>query len=138
MIPFRIFTKLAGIHWALFIAEVDGQVIGCGGYQGSQQMELSNLMVHPHYRRRGIGQALLEKRLKTLAAQRFPLVTTTILASNQASLGNVIKQGFEIIDRLRFGKTHCHSDKTDRKRPCLFLRARFNWISADNVTPPPH
>ncbi len=102
MIPFRVLAALAGIHWALFVAEVDGQVVGCGGYQGRKQMELSNLMVHPQYRRRGIGQALLEKRLERLAAQGFPLVTTTILASNQASLGNVTKQGFEIFDRFTF------------------------------------
>ncbi|HRQ42418.1 MAG TPA: GNAT family N-acetyltransferase [Chloroflexota bacterium] len=102
MIPFRILSALAGIQWALFVAEVNSRVVGCGGYLGRKQMELSNLMVHPDYRRRGIGQALLEKRLEALAEKGFPLVITTILASNQASLGNVAKQGFEAFDRYTF------------------------------------
>lgn len=50
-------------------------------------------------RRRGIGQALLEKRLDSLNQKGYPLVTTTILASNHPSLGNVDKQGFEVFDR---------------------------------------
>jgi hypothetical protein len=83
----------------MFVAEVDGQIVGCGGYLGRKQMELLNLMVAPQYRRRGIGQALLEKRLQRLTEKGFPFVTTTILASNQASLGNVFKQGFEVFDR---------------------------------------
>ena len=99
MIPFRLVTALAGYKWEMFVAEVDGRVVGCGGYVGSKEMELSNLMVHPQYRRRGIGQALLEKRLQRLAEGGYPFVTTTILASNQASLGNVTKQGFVVFDR---------------------------------------
>jgi ribosomal protein S18 acetylase RimI-like enzyme len=99
MIPFKVLAALAGYRWELFVAEVDGKVVGCGGYVGRQHMELSNLMVHPQYRRRGIGQALLKKRLQRLTEKGYPFVTTTILASNQASLGNVYKQGFEVFDR---------------------------------------
>lgn len=99
MIPFKILTALAGYKWEMFVAEVDGQIVGCGGYLGRKQMELSNLMVAPQYRRRGIGQALLEKRLQRLTEKGFPFVTTTVLASNQASLGNLSKQSFEVFDR---------------------------------------
>ncbi len=98
MIPFKVFTRLAGFKWELLVAEFNGQVVGCGGYVGRKRMELVNLMVHPDYRRRGIGQALLEKRLQNLKLMGQPFVTTTILGSNQASLGNVGKQGFEIFD----------------------------------------
>lgn len=99
MIPFKLLTALAGIQWQLLVAEVDGKVVGCGAYLGRKKMELTNLMVHPDYRRRGIGQALLVKRLHCLTTEKYPHVTTTILASNRASLGNVAKQGFEIFDR---------------------------------------
>lgn len=99
MIPFKLLSKLAGIQWQLLVAEVDGNVVGCGAYLGRKQMELTNLMVHPDYRRRGIGQAILVKRLQCLATEGHSQVTTTILASNQASLGNVAKQGFEVFDR---------------------------------------
>jgi GNAT superfamily N-acetyltransferase len=99
LFPFRILSALAGYKWEILVAEVDGIVVGCGAYLGRKQMELANLMVHPDYRRRGIGQALLEKRLDLLTKRGYPLVLTNILASNQASLGNVVKQGFEVYDR---------------------------------------
>lgn len=99
MIPFKMVTRLAGYTWEILVAEVNGQVVGCGGYMGRKQMELVNLMVHPDYRRRGIGQALLEKRLHNLTLMGYPFVTVTILDNNQASLGNIEKQSFEIFDR---------------------------------------
>ncbi|MCI0576819.1 MAG: GNAT family N-acetyltransferase [Chloroflexi bacterium] len=99
MIPLKVLSALAGIRWEMLVAEVDGQVVGCGGYFGRQQIELANLMVLPAYRRRGIGQALLVERLNRLKAQGYPLVTTTILAANEASLGNVRKQGFTAFDQ---------------------------------------
>jgi ribosomal protein S18 acetylase RimI-like enzyme len=99
MIPFKIFSRLAGYKWAIFVAEVNGRIVGCGGYLGRKQMELANLMVHPDYRRRGIGQALLEKRLDHLTQAGFGHVTTTVLATNTASLGNLAKKGFEVFDQ---------------------------------------
>lgn len=102
MIPFKIMTTLAGIKWELFVAEIDGKVVGCGSCIGT---ELSNLMVDPDYRRRGIGKALLLERLQHLAQQGNSLATTTVLTSNQASLGNVFKQGFEVFDKYSIWET---------------------------------
>lgn len=99
MIPFRIATAVAGYKWEMLVAEVEGSIVGFGGYLGRKHMELVNLMVAPPYRRQGIGQAILQKRLRRLEEKGYPFVTTTILASNRASLGNVFKQGFEIYDR---------------------------------------
>jgi len=99
MIPFTLLSILAGIQWKLYVAEVDGTVVGCSSYMGRKTMELANLMVHPEYRRRGIGQALLEKRLQHLKAKGYAFVKTTVLATNKASLGNLHKQGFEVFDR---------------------------------------
>lgn len=99
MIPFRLLAALAGIKWEILVAEVAGTVVGCGGYLGRANMELANLMVDPDYRRQGIGQALLVERLRRLAEKGYSSVTTTILATNQASLGNVHKQGFQVFDR---------------------------------------
>lgn len=99
LLPFRFLTRLAGIHWEMWVAEADGRTVGCGGFLGQEQMELSNLMVHPDWRCQGIGQALLKKRLERLQTLGYPLVTTTVLAHNAASLGNLHKQGFTIFDR---------------------------------------
>lgn len=101
MIPFKLLSFLAGYQWELYVAEVNGVVVGCGGFIGRKKMELVNLMVHPQYRRQGIGQSLLVKRLQRLTELGHPSVTTTILATNQASLGNVRKQGFEIYDQYK-------------------------------------
>lgn len=102
MIPFKLLTTVAGYKWEIFVAEVDGEVVGCGGFMGRKTMELANLMVHPHYRRRGIGRALLQRRLQRLEELGYPYATTTILATNEASLGNVRQQGFEVFDRYTY------------------------------------
>lgn len=99
MIPFSLLTYLTGIQWKFYVAEVDNLVVGCGSFMGRQTMELANLMVHPQHRRRGIGQALLEKRLEHLRERGYPYVKTSVLATNEASLGNLHKQGFEVFDR---------------------------------------
>ena len=105
MIPFRILNRLTGTKWKLLVAEFEGEVVGCGSYIGRKQMELGNLMVHPDYRRRGIGQLLLERRLEYLAREGHEHVTTTVLATNEASLGNLRKQSFEPFDRYTVFKS---------------------------------
>ncbi|MCB8975815.1 MAG: GNAT family N-acetyltransferase [Ardenticatenaceae bacterium] len=105
MIPFRIISALAGIKWRLFVAEVDDQVVGCGSYLGRQQIELANLMVHPQYRRQGIGQALLKTRLQYIHKEGHAYAKTTVLASNEASLSNLRKQGFEVFDQFKIFET---------------------------------
>jgi len=99
MLPFRLLSRAAGIQWEMLVAEFDGKLVGSGGYAGRQKMELSNLMVLPAYRRQGIGEGLLLERLERLKAHGHTLVTTTILETNRASLGNVRKQGFSVFDQ---------------------------------------
>lgn len=96
MIPYRLMTALMGIQWEAFVAEKDNVVVGGGMYIGRRnRMVLTNLMVEPEHRRQGIGQALLVKRLERLAERKVPFVTVEVLETNQASLGNLRKQGFE-------------------------------------------
>jgi ribosomal protein S18 acetylase RimI-like enzyme len=72
MIPFKLFTRLAGYKWAIFVAEVNGRIVGCGGYLGRKQVELANLMVHPDYRRRGIGQVPLSPTYRPCCTKPKP------------------------------------------------------------------
>jgi len=100
MIPYRLLTMLMGVKWEAFVAEKDGVVLGGGMYIGQKDhMTLTNLMVDPQYRRQGIGQALLVKRLERLSERGFPYVTAQVLETNKASLENLKKQGFEIFHR---------------------------------------
>lgn len=99
MLPFTIISALAGVRWEVFVAEINGNVVGCGLYSGRKHMYLSTLMVDPAYRRQGIGQALLVRRIQRIAERGFPFVTASVLSTNQASLGNLNKQQFEVGDR---------------------------------------
>ncbi len=101
MIPYKLLTALMGIKWEAFVAEADGKIVGGGMYIGRKDhMTITNLMVDPNYRRQGIGQSLLVKRLERLTELGVPFVTVQVLETNQASLGNLIKQGFEIYNKF--------------------------------------
>jgi ribosomal protein S18 acetylase RimI-like enzyme len=100
MIPIKLLTALMGLQWEAFVAEVDGHIVAGGMYGGRKnRMTITNLMVEPAYRRQGIGQALLVKRLEHLSQLGVPFVTVKALETNQASLGNLRKQGFVEYDR---------------------------------------
>jgi ribosomal protein S18 acetylase RimI-like enzyme len=115
MIPFRILSALAGFKWMFLVAETDEKVVGIGTYSGRKRMHLSGLMVDPDYRRRGIGQALLVERLRRIMDQGYPFATADILTTNEASLGNVGKQGFEIFDRYSVFETPLPLEENKRK-----------------------
>ena len=100
MIPYKLLSHLMGIKWEGFVAEKDGKVVGGGMYMGrNNRMILTNLMVDPEFRRQGIGQALLLKRLERLSELGFPYVTTQVLDTNSASLANIKKQDFELFNQ---------------------------------------
>lgn len=95
MIPYKLLTALMGIQWEAFVAEADDHPVGGAMYIGQKnRMVLTNLMVEPAYRRRGIGQALLVKRLERLTQRGVPFAIVKVLETNEASLGNLRKQGF--------------------------------------------
>lgn len=89
-----------GGKWEAFVADVDGKPVGGGMYIGrGQRMTITFLMVDPAYRRRGIGRALLVKRLERLKERGFPFVAVQVLETNQASLGNLRQQGFDVFNQ---------------------------------------
>jgi len=101
MLPFRLLTALMGVKWEGFVAEVDGKAVGGGMYIGrNNRMSVTNLMVDPEYRRQGIGQALLVKRLQRLSERGFPFVMAQVLETNTASLQNLRKQNFEVFNQF--------------------------------------
>ena len=121
MIPYRLLTMLMGVKWEAFVAEKDGVVVGGGMYIGQKDhMTLTNLMVDPQYRRQGIGQALLVKRLERLTERGFPYVTTQVLETNTASLQNLRKQNFEVYNQY---SVYEHDlPLTTRNDPALAIR----------------
>lgn len=106
MLPFKALTSISGIKWQIFVADEDDRIVGCAAYMGrGESRELANLMVDPTYRRKGIGEALLTTRINELRSQGIKYVTTSILASNIASLANVKKQKFEPFDSYHLYET---------------------------------
>ncbi|MDD5367587.1 MAG: GNAT family N-acetyltransferase [Anaerolineaceae bacterium] len=100
MIPYRLLTALIGIKWEGFVAEKDGKVVGGGMYVGrNNRMSITNLMVDPEYRRQGIGQALLVRRLERMTERGFPFAMAQVLETNKASLQNLRKQNFEVFNQ---------------------------------------
>ncbi len=100
MLPYKLLTALMGIQWEAFVAEIDSKVVGGGMYIGqNNRMSITNLMVEPEYRRHGIGQALLIKRLERLAERGFPYAVAQVLDTNVASLENLKKQNFEVFNQ---------------------------------------
>src|SRR4030065_807008 len=100
MIPYRLLTALIGIKWEGFVAEKDGKVVGGGMYIGrNNRMSVTNLMVDPEYRRHGVGQALLARRLERMSDPGFPFAMAQVLETNTASLQNLKGQGFEVFNQ---------------------------------------
>ncbi len=100
MIPYRLLTALIGVKWEGFVAEKDGKVVGGGMYIGrNNRMSITNLMVDPEYRRQGIGQALLIRRLERMTERGFPFAMAQVLETNTASLQNLRKQNFEVFNQ---------------------------------------
>jgi len=100
MIPYRLLTAFIGIKWEGFVAEKDGKVVGGGMYIGrDNRMSVTNLMVDPEYRRQGVGQALLARRLERMSERGFPFAIAQVLETNTASLQNLKGQGFEVFNQ---------------------------------------
>jgi len=100
MLPYKLLTAMMGIQWEGFVAEKDGKVVGGGMYIGrNNRMSITNLMVDPEYRRQGIGQALLIRRLGRMTERGFPFAMAQVLETNTASLQNLRKQNFEVFNQ---------------------------------------
>jgi GNAT superfamily N-acetyltransferase len=144
MIPYKLLTVLMGVKWEGFVAEKGGKVVGGGMYIGkNNRMMITNLMVDPEFRRQGIGQALLLKRLERLSERGFPYVTAQVLDTNSASLANLKKQNFEIFNQHSvYERTLPLPENKDSAFPPLTVRAvthsdkkKFREIEK-RITPP--
>jgi ribosomal protein S18 acetylase RimI-like enzyme len=101
MLPYRLLTALMRVKWEGFVAEKDGKVVGGGMYIGrDNRMSITNLMVDPEYRRQGIGQAVLVRRLERMNERGFPFAMAQVLETNTASLQNLKKQNFEVFNQF--------------------------------------
>lgn len=87
-----------------WVAAVDGQVIGFAlVWVVADELHLVSLAVDPPYRRRHVGQGLLDAVLATPEGRRANLMTLEVRASNTAARNLYQRNGFvEIALRSRY------------------------------------
>lgn len=82
-----------------FVAEVDGQIVGCGGINFANDPTTGKMswdIIHPDFQGQGIGKACLEYRIEIL--KKFPRLDRIIVRTSQHAFHFYEKNGFELLD----------------------------------------
>lgn len=86
---------------SLWIVAMDGQELA--GYVGSQTVlgwaDMMNLAVAPEYRRRGIGEELVQQLIRRLKANQVTCLTLEVRVSNLPAASLYEKLGFAEVGR---------------------------------------
>jgi len=78
-----------------FVAVCENQVVGYGGmWLIVDEAHITNVAVHPDYRRRGIGEAILKSLMKRAAALGALRMTLEVRVSNKTAQNLYRKLGF--------------------------------------------
>lgn len=78
------------------VAEKDGQVLGYGGlWRISGEGHITNIAVHPGFRRLGIGSCILDEFLKYAKKERLFLLTLEVRKTNISAKDLYKKFGFK-------------------------------------------
>ncbi|MDP9366856.1 MAG: GNAT family N-acetyltransferase [Chloroflexota bacterium] len=110
---------LPGPFWVVH-GQPDGDVIGCGGVSVTDEGRSAWLrwgMVAAEHHRQGIGQRLLETRLRWIATQ--PMVETIRVATTGAVSPFFARMGFEVVQVIEgyYGPGMARYDLELRRRP---------------------
>ncbi|MEP7116221.1 MAG: ribosomal protein S18-alanine N-acetyltransferase, partial [Acidobacteriota bacterium] len=91
----------------IFLATVHGRTIAyCAFWRIFDEAHINNFAVHPEFRRRGIGRALLTHSLTQAEAIGAPKATLEVRASNVAALALYEHGGFTRAGLRRAYYTH--------------------------------
>lgn len=86
----------------LWVAESGGRVVGYWvGRRIGDEAELQNIAVHPDWRGRGIGRALLEDFIAAVGGDVETVIFLEVRASNHGAIRLYQSMGFEELDRRR-------------------------------------
>jgi len=78
------------------VAEIDGRMVGYAGLWGIvDEGHITNVAVHPDFRRKGIGEALITVLLSHTRENGILSHTLEVRASNEAAISLYMKFGFE-------------------------------------------
>ncbi|MFA6308812.1 MAG: ribosomal protein S18-alanine N-acetyltransferase [Clostridia bacterium] len=79
-----------------FVAIVEGKVVGYAGvWVICDEGHITNIAVHPDFRRKGIGSLLMEKLITYAKAHDVAVMTLDVRAGNDAAKNMYAKFGFK-------------------------------------------
>ena len=85
--------------WAMFL---DDELLGYVCFWlVDREMQLATIAVHPSFRNRGMGRALLTKMIKTGLAERAESIWLEVRESNRTARTLYEKSGFEAVGKRR-------------------------------------
>ena len=85
-----------------FVCECDGKVAAYGGMLiAVDEGQITNVAVHPDYRRRGLASAVLNSLMRYAKSCHADSVTLEVRASNSAAIALYKKAGFAEVGRRR-------------------------------------
>jgi ribosomal-protein-alanine N-acetyltransferase len=100
-----------------FVAELDRQVIGYGGFWVErQQAHVAKVAVHPEHRRRGIGSAILDRLLNESRRMGLAHAYLEVRKSNTAAQALYERFGF------RFERVQPNAYPDDGEDALIYLR----------------
>lgn len=83
-------------------ARTDDSIVGYIGIKAVlDEADITNVAVHPQWRRRGIGQMLLTDLLGKAADRNVKRIFLEVRVSNEAALALYSQAGFQIIDKRK-------------------------------------
>ena len=78
-----------------FVAEIEGRAVGYGGYWWTfDEAQITNIAVHPEFRKKGIAQANLERMIEEVNDGFVKSLTLEVRKSNIAAQNLYAKMGF--------------------------------------------
>jgi ribosomal-protein-alanine N-acetyltransferase len=78
------------------------ELIGCGCFWSIlEEAHITLLMIHPHYRRKGLGNLLLYRLLKQAATQGLERATLEVKESNRTAIYLYKKFGFKLAGKRK-------------------------------------
>ena len=105
---------------SLWLVALEGETVI--GYVGSQTVlgwtDMMNVAVHPHFRRRGVGKALVEELIRLLKEQGSEQLTLEVRLSNESARSLYYGLGFQEVGRR---KNYYHNPRED----ALILRKEW-------------
>ena len=91
----------------IYVARAGGRLIAyCSFWRIFDEAHINNFAVHPAWRRRGIGRALLRHSLAAAAAAGAPKATLEVRRSNDAAIALYEQGGFAQAGQRRAYYTH--------------------------------